>query len=54
MKKKLLILPLLLLTFAIFAEEPPIESGGWRWDNAVNLNGEWFYNVAESYKEQDG
>ncbi|MBO4640161.1 MAG: hypothetical protein J5710_10440 [Treponema sp.] len=54
MKKKFLILFLLLLTFAAFAEEPPIESGGWHWDSGVTLNGKWFYDVAESYKEQDG
>ena len=54
MKKKFLILSFLLLTFAIFAEEPPIKSGGWHWDLGVTLNGKRFYDVAESYKEQDG
>ena len=54
MKKKLLILSFLFMTFAVFAEEPPIESGGWHWDSGVTLNGKWFYDVSESYKEQDG
>lgn len=54
MKKKLLILSFLFMTFALFAEEPPIESGGWYWDSGVTLNGKWFFDVAESYKEQDG
>ena len=54
MKKKLLILSFLFLAFAAFAEESPIESGGWHWDSGVTLNGKWFYDVAESYKEQDG
>lgn len=54
MKKKLLILSFLFMTFALFAEEPPIESGGWHWDSGITLNGKWFFNVAESYKEQDG
>lgn len=54
MKKKLLILSFLFMTFAVFAEEPPIESGGWHWDSGVTLNGKWFFDVAESYKEQDG
>ena len=54
MKKKILILSFLMLAFAIFAEEPPIESGGWHWDSGVTLNGKWFYDVAESYNEQDG
>ena len=54
MKKKLLILYFLFMTFAVFAEEPPIESGGWHWDSGVTLNGKWFYDVSESYKEQDG
>lgn len=54
MKKKLLILSFLFLAFAVFAEEPPIESGGWHWDSGVTLNGKWFYDVSESYKEQDG
>ena len=54
MKKKLLILSFLFLAFAVFAEEPPIESGGWHWDSGVKLNGRWFYDVSESYKEQDG
>ena len=54
MKKKLLILSFLFMTFALFAEEPPIKSGGWHWDSGVTLNGKWFYDVSESYKEQDG
>ena len=54
MKKKLLILSFLFMTFAVFAEEPPIESGSWHWDSGVTLNGKWFYDVSESYKEQDG
>ena len=54
MNKKILLIPLMLLTITLFAEEPPIKSGGWYWDNGVTLNGKWFYNVAESYKEQDG
>lgn len=54
MKKKLLIVSFLFMAFAIFAEEPPIKSGGWHWDSGVTLNGKWFYDVAESYKEQDG
>ncbi len=54
MKKKLLILSFLFMTFALFAEEPPIESGGWHWDSGITLNGKCFFDVAESYKEQDG
>lgn len=54
MKKKLLILSFLFMTFAVFAEEPPIESGSWHWDSGVTLNGKWFYDVSESYKEQEG
>lgn len=54
MKKKLLFVPILLLSVPLFAEEPPIESGGWHWDSGVTLNGKWFYDVADSYKEQNG
>lgn len=54
MKKSLLILFFLFMTFIVVAEEPPIKSGGWHWDSGVTLNGKWFYDVAESYKEQDG
>lgn len=59
MKKSLsLIFTILLLSVSVnlFAEEPPIKSGGWHWDGGVTLNGKWFYayEVAESYKEQDG
>ncbi len=57
MKKKLLIILPLLVIFNIaniIAEEPPIASGGWYWDSGINLNGKWFYEVSESYNEQDG
>ena len=57
MKKKLSSILLVFIFFASFnlsAEEPPIESGGWHWDSGVTLNGKWFYDVSESYKEQDG
>lgn len=54
MKKKVLIIAILLCAMFAVAEEPPIESGGWYWDSGVTLNGKWFYDVAESYKEQDG
>lgn len=57
MKKKLsfvIVLFLLFTSLNLFAEEPPIESGGWHWDSGVNLNGKMFYDVAESYNEQDG
>lgn len=57
MKKKLTIISLLFsfcISLNLFAEEPPIESGGWYWDSGVTLNGKWFYDVAESYDEQDG
>lgn len=57
MKKKLPIIFTLFLLSAslnLFAEEPPIASGGWYWDSGVTLNGKWFYDVAESYNEQDG
>lgn len=55
MKKKwLATIAVLLLVMAGFAEEPPIKSGGWGWDTGKNLNGRWFYDVAESYREQDG
>ena len=57
MKKNMSIIALLFLfctSINIFAEEPPIKSGGWYWELGVKLNGKWFYDVAESYKEQDG
>ena len=57
MKKKLsfvIALFLLCTSLNLFAEEPPIESGGWHWDDGVTLNGKLFYDVADSYNEQDG
>lgn len=54
MKKKLLIIHLFLLFFTAFSEEPPISSRGWHWDEGEFLNGELFYDVSESYREQDG
>lgn len=54
MKKKVLIIAILLCAMFAVAEEPPIESGHGEWDNGITLKGKWFYDVAESYKEQDG
>ena len=57
MKKKLtsIIIFLLFCTlFSLFAEEPPIKSGSWQWSDGVTLNGKKFFDVAKSYKEQDG
>lgn len=34
--------------------EPPIKSGGWHWDDGKTLNGKKFYDVAPSYREQEG
>lgn len=53
-KKKILILSLLVLTVRLFAEKPPIAGKGWRWDDGQSLNGKWFYDVSDSYREQDG
>ena len=54
--KRIFTLGILLAVCAlgVFAEEPPIASGGWNWENGANLNGEIFYDVSKSYKEQDG
>lgn len=57
MKKPLSIIVtvfLFCITLNLFAEEPPIKSGDWHWDNGITLKGKRFYFVAESYKEQDG
>lgn len=55
MKRKLCVIFILFCCAAgLFAEKPPIKSVGWRWDSGVTLNGKWFYDVAESYREQDG
>ncbi|MBR5966620.1 MAG: hypothetical protein IK015_10945 [Treponema sp.] len=55
MKKIIALFFLLFIGSAfLFAEDAPIKSGGWRWDEGVNLNGKVFYDVAESYREQDG
>lgn len=55
MKQKTCVVFILLCCVAgLFAEKPPIESGGWHWDSGKNLNGRWFYDVAPSYREQDG
>ncbi len=54
--KKIFTLGILLAVFAagVFAEEPPIASGGWSWENGTNLKGKTFYDVSESFMEQDG
>lgn len=54
--KKFAFLSVLLAVFVsvFFAEDAPVKSGGWRWDDGVNLNGKVFFDVAESYREQDG
>lgn len=44
MKKNLLILPFLLLTFTLFSEESPIKSREWPLNK---------YEVADDYREQD-
>lgn len=55
MKKKIAIFILFILCYpCIFSEEPPIESGGWYWDGGISLNGKYFYNVSDSYCEDDG
>lgn len=57
MKKTLMMTAVVLLlcgAAGLFAEEPPIESGGWYWEDGMELQGEWFYDVAPSFKEQDG
>lgn len=56
MKKLGIVFTILLfcMSLNLFAEEPPIESGGWYWEDGITLNGKWFYYVSESYKEQDG
>ena len=55
-RRFLLILPLIfsLGVADAFSEKGPIASLGWRWKSAVQLNGEWFTDIAESYREQDG
>lgn len=54
MKKKMCVLVVfaLFLNTVIFAEESPVS--GWEWEDGVQLNGKWFYDVADSYREQDG
>lgn len=54
--KRIFTLGILLAVCAlgVFAEQPPIASGGWNWENGVNLNGKTFYDVDKAYKEQDG
>ncbi|MBQ6782195.1 MAG: hypothetical protein IJP62_13360 [Treponema sp.] len=32
----------------------PIKSCGWKWENGYTINGNTFYDVSESYKEQAG
>lgn len=55
MKRKLCVVFILLCCAAgLFAEKPPIKSVGWQWGSGITLNGKWFYDVAESYREQDG
>ena len=58
MKKKILTAFTLFFacTFFSFAEGAPIASGGWHWNEGKTLNGRFFgsYEVAESYREQDG
>lgn len=57
MKKKLLSIIFCILCSSVlcmFAEEPPISGGGWHWDTGVNLKGKLFFDVAETYREQDG
>lgn len=38
----------------LFAENSPIGSLGWHWDSGQLLNGKYFYDVDQSYREQDG
>lgn len=57
MKKKLsfgFFLFLFCVSLGLFAEEPPIKGHGWYWRDGVVLKGTLFFDVAESYKEQDG
>ena len=56
LKSKSIILTLILVLFALpaFSEDGPIKSGGWYWENGCTLNGKTFYEVADSYREQDG
>lgn len=54
MKRKISIL-ILLATFSfLFAEDGPIKSAGWNWKDGCTLNGKVFYDVAASYREQEG
>lgn len=57
MKKKSLVAFIVFMFFAvtgIFAEEGPIKKHGWYYQGGVTLKGELFFDVANSYKEQDG
>jgi hypothetical protein len=52
-------LPLAIALFFVssfsFAEEPPISGSGWHYAlGGTKLNGRYFYDVSESYREQDG
>lgn len=52
MKKKLLILSFLFMTFAVFAKEPSIESGGWHWDTEANPNKDLASSVKALMKQR--
>lgn len=57
MKKKSLVAFIVFMFFAvtgIFAEEGPIKKHGWYYQGGTTLKGELFFDVANSYKEQDG
>ena len=57
MKKRSLVAFIAFMFFAatgIFAEEGPIKKHGWYYQGGVTLKGELFFDVANSYKEQDG
>lgn len=54
MKRKISILVLLAFLSLSFAEDGPIKSAGWNWKDGCKLNGKVFYDVAASYREQEG
>ncbi len=57
MKKKTIVAFITFIFLAaagIFAEEGPIKKHGWYYQGGTTLKGELFFDVANSYKEQDG
>ena len=57
MKKKILLITSIIISIFfnnVFAEDGPIKSCGWNWKDGCKLNGKTFYDVAASYREQEG